>query len=132
MNDNLHEHLKLLRAASIGSLPQQITQDCKEFSYRAMGEMCEAGLMTGTPFNSVDGLTRQYSSPRLTLAGRHYLAELEQLAVPDHASQPPEAPGDKKKEWHEKPLGQLFTVVGGGLLLACAIYLLRNHLGIPL
>ena len=36
------------------------------------------------------------------------------------------------KEWHEKPLGKIWLTVGGGVLLLCAIYLIRKHLGIPL
>lgn len=39
------DHLKILRAARDGTLPRRIRWDCVEFSFDALHELVEAGLM---------------------------------------------------------------------------------------
>jgi hypothetical protein len=51
---------------------------------------------------------------------------------PNPTSKPPENPTNPPREWHDKPLGKLWLTVVGGVLLLCAAYLLRSHLGLPL
>jgi hypothetical protein len=131
------EHLKVLRAASSGGLPSQIGLDSAEFSFYTLRELFDAGLIAGTPYDPVEIVGRSILNPTITLAGRQYLAELEKQAVPNHAAKPTDAkpPQSSKKpdtRWSTNPYRILFLMVVGGLLLAFAVYLVRNHLGIPL
>ena len=50
--------------------------------------------------------------------------------VPNPTAGPPAEMPDKEKDWHEKPLGKIGLMVGGGVLLVLATYLLKQALGI--
>ena len=61
--------------------------------------------------------------------------ELQQ-ALPDQAAQPanvkPPKGGKPGYEWHKNPLLIMSLIIVGGVLVAFVVYLIRNHLGIPL
>lgn len=124
------EELKLLRGASEGTLPKDIAQYSADFSYDALAALCVAGFMNAERHGRI--VNPCFHSMKITSIGIDKLAELEQLAVPDHTSKPPEAPGNNKNEWYEKPLGLILIAVVSGLMLLCVVYLLKNHLGLPL
>ena len=49
--------------------------------------------------------------------------------VPTPTASPPAEIPDKKKDWHEKPLGKIWLTVAGGVILVLATYLLKQALG---
>jgi len=51
--------------------------------------------------------------------------------IPNPAASPPTEPTNSKTDWHEKPLGKVWLIVVGGVLLALTVYALRNYIGIP-
>ena len=53
-------------------------------------------------------------------------------AKPDHATNPTANVSDKPKYWAQKFLGQVFVGVVVVVLAAIAIYLLKQHSGLPL
>lgn len=126
------EQLKILRVAAEGSLPRNIARGSNEFSFDILRELYDSGMITAAYFQAILPEEQCFLDSKITLSGRQYLSGLEKLSVPDHASKPSEAPSNEKKEWHEKPLGLLFIAVASGILIAFVVYLLKNHLGLPL
>jgi hypothetical protein len=86
------DELKILRTADDGTLPKSIGRDNAEFSFEILRELCDHGLMTATYFPAIIRAEQCFLDPRITHSGRQRLAELEQLAVPDHAPDP----GDRR------------------------------------
>ena len=129
------EQLKLLRAAADGTLPKLVAQGMAEFSRDILRELYDEGMLTGGKFQPIDG-PAEYTDLKITLRGRDRLAELEQLAVPDHAGQPANAKPPKGRkpghEWHKNPYLIVSLIVVGGVLVVFVTYLMRHHLGIPL
>ena len=50
--------------------------------------------------------------------------------IPNPAPAPPAEIPDKKKDWHNKPLGKVFLTVAGGVILALVVYLLKSAFGL--
>lgn len=52
---------------------------------------------------------------------------LEINPIPDAAGNPPTKPSNiEVKDWHEKPIGKTWLTIVGGVLTACAIYVLHS------
>lgn len=132
MSANFQEHLKILRAAVAGDLPLEIHRDCAEYSYIALRELHDAGMMAGTRVDFVDKTPPKIMRPIITLVGREYLAKLEQQVVPNHAREPAGSPSDEKKQWFEKPIGKVGLALVSGLLVALAAWILKTYFGLAL
>lgn len=52
--------------------------------------------------------------------------------VPNPTAQPSAGVANAVNHWYQKPLGIIGLTIVGGLLLAGAVYLIRQHLGVPL
>jgi hypothetical protein len=52
--------------------------------------------------------------------------------VPDRAAKPLAKIPNDNHGWHEKPLGKIWLTLVGGLLVVLTLFVLRNHLGLPL
>ena len=70
----MQEHRRILRLAARGSLPDEIDSD-SELSVEVVRELVEAGHLKAIDATSFDHPA--FVSPRITLAGREYLLELE-------------------------------------------------------
>ena len=73
--DYLAEHRQLLEAAASGTLPERIDES-GSMSVAVVRELVEAGLLQALDASSMDGA--EYLDPRITVAGREYLNELDQ------------------------------------------------------
>ena len=127
------DQLKLLRAAAEGTLPRIIEYGNPAFEI--LRELCEAGLMTATYFPAISTAERCFRDPQITLAGREYLARLEQLAVPDHAADPAADVSNSKHDARQMPRGiSIYAIVEGAIAAVLAVYLLyllATHFGLP-
>jgi hypothetical protein len=124
------QHVKLLRAASTSSLPSHISRDNTEFSYSALRELHDAGMITGTPYDPLDNINPSILNPQISLAGREYLAELEQ-AVPNQTSDPAANPPNENKDWHETFWGKVWVGVIIAVFSLFAVFLVKHYLGAP-
>jgi hypothetical protein len=68
------EKLKLLRGADEGTLPKRICQDSTDFSYAALVELCDYGLMKAGKHDAL--VNPCFHDIKITPAGRAVLAKL--------------------------------------------------------
>lgn len=128
------EQLKILRAAADGTLPKIIEHGNAEFSFEELRTLCEAGFMSAVRSRAIRRDEQQFSEIRITFAGHELLMKLENLALPDQATQPAntEPPKSGKHEWHKNPLLITSLIVVGGVLVVFIVHLLRDRLGLAL
>lgn len=69
----MEEHRSILHVAEAGQLPNTVDES-SDFDMDVFEELIQSGLIGGTDACSDDG--RCYLEPRITLAGREYLANL--------------------------------------------------------
>jgi hypothetical protein len=122
------DQLKLLRAAALGTLPRSIARNNTEFSFEILRELCEAGLMVARYDSAIQTAEQCFREPRITDSGRQRLAELEQLAVPNHARKPAKGPSNNEKEWFDKPLGRIAIGLVIGVLVFLTVTVITAHL----
>lgn len=68
-------HLEILAKAAAKQLPDSI-DDSSDYSVEVIKELFEAGYIEAIDASSMDGPA--FLKPRITLAGREYLTELEE------------------------------------------------------
>lgn len=113
--DYLAEHQQMLQLAASGQIPSRITA-ATGLSVSVCRELDEAGLLCATRAHTMDGFA--FLNPRITVAGREYLNELEQRAA--EAS-----PVGKAKR-----IGYLAAGWIGGILTAVIVALILARLGL--
>lgn len=125
------EQLKILRAIVNGTLPKIIEYGNPEFSFETMRMLCDKGYIAATRSREIRQAEQQFSEIRMKFDGHNLLAELEQLAVPDHASEPATNPSNSHKDWHEGLVGKIGVGVAITVVGFLAVYLITHLLGLP-
>lgn len=118
------EELKLLRAIRDGVLSEYLELNKTDLAHDIARELHEGGVFKSNPFKPVSGRA-SYPAAKITSRGRARLAELEQIAVPDHAGKPSANGADKQKDRVNNAIrrvgeGVVIFVLGAAALWAIA------------
>ena len=76
--DYLSEHRLILEQASRGELPDEVNGNCAVAVW-AVRDLVEDGMLRAIETGNLDG--KAYLEPRITIAGREYLNELNRRRI---------------------------------------------------
>ena len=130
MTKELQEQLNLLHAITEGTLDEYLDSNQTDLSHDIARELHEDGMFRSNPFKPIAGRP-SYPDAKITSRGRAQIAELEQLAIPDQAANPPDSePPNLKKQldepWYKRPWGDIGLGLVKGLLVLGAAWAIAH------